>query len=216
MLVRVRRGDSLIVSTTIRRPPQRCRQDDESVAINWVGDEAHEVEGSLPDLPISGDVDPISTAVIRSIQTAFLVFDQQIDAVGINGRDCNAHLAERARRGKPRVASQLKPGEAAVGRLIHCRVRPAAPQAIRPAIHLPHCRVQCLRIVWVHCQVDRTCLFALKQHPVPCGTAVRRLVDAPFWCVLVGIAQHGGIDRVGIARVDPDARDNSALAQPHM
>ena len=184
----------------------------DDVLVLVIGEDVRVVERALADVAAGVDHLPGRAGIVGHQQAAVLVLDQRVDAVGIRGRQRDADLADHPRR-HARVARDLFPGLAAVGRLEEAAARTAARHLILDAIRLPHRRVHHARVLAIDRDVDRAGLGVAEQHLLPGLAAVDRLEHAALVVVLAVAAEVGDEDDVGVGRMDADLRDRVGVVE---
>src|SRR5262249_60764943 len=94
------------------------------------------VESALTDTARLVDQLPGRAGIVRTVEAAFVVFDQRINAVGVGTRDGNRHLAVESLR-QPAGSRDLPPSVAAVGRFVEAAAGPSARHLGLDAVRLP-------------------------------------------------------------------------------
>ena len=138
--------------------------------------------------------------------------DLRVDDVGIRTRDVERDAAVGARR-QP-VAGQLVPRLAGVSALPDRAAGTAAVEAAAGAAPLVARRVDDAGVHRIEDDVGEAGVVVDELDVVPGLAAVGRLVDAAFRVRAEEMAERRDVDRVGVLRIDDDARDRLRLFQP--
>ena len=115
--------------------------------------------------------------------------------------------------GHARVARDLLPGLAAVGRLEEAAAGAAARHLVLDAVRLPQRGVDHARVLAIDRDVDRAGLGVAEQHLLPALAAVDRLEDAALVVVPAVASEVGDEDDVGVGGMDPDLRDRVGVLE---
>ena len=107
------------------------------------------------------------------------------------------------------------PGLAAVGGLEKCRraCRRSRCHIPRTLAGFPKRRIQDVGIGWIDGDVGSAGILVLVEDFLPVLAAVGGDKDAALFVGTVGMAQHGGEEMVGIARIDGQRGNLLAVAQ---
>ena len=89
----------------------------------------------------------------------------------------------------------------------------AAPQAPRLPIHLPQRRVEDVRIVRIHDEVDGPRALVAEEHLLPRPAPVGGPEDAALGVGPEGMAEGGHVRAVGVRRMDADASDRVCVGE---
>ena len=115
--------------------------------------------------------------------------------------------------GRARVARDLLPRLAAVGRLEEAAAGAAARHLVLDAVGLPQRREHHVRVLPIDLDVDGAGLVVAEQHLLPRLAAVGALEDAALVARLAVAAEVGDEDDVGIGRMDADLRDRVGVRE---
>src|SRR6185503_12811293 len=139
--------------------------------------------------------------------------DEEVDTLRRAGRHGDADAPRRPRQA---VAGELAPVVAAVGGLPQ-----AAARAVRRRVdvpgwppRLPERGVDRPRIAGLEGEVDRASVLVRAENLFPVRAAVARAEHAALSVGPVGVAEGGDVDEVGVRRIDEDAADLLAVAEP--
>src|SRR5208283_3089539 len=96
------------------------------------------------------------------------------------------------------------PGAAAVGGLEQSTAGAVEFVAVFPRAfaNFPHRGIDHIGIRRINLNVGATGVFVFGNNSLPGLTTVGRAIDAAFCAGSVGMAEHGGENSVGIARID--------------
>ena len=118
--------------------------------------------------------------------------------------------------GQTRLARELRPRVAAVGRLEEAAARAAARHRVGQPVGLPQRGVEHLRVVAVHHEIDRAGLRVAVQHLLPGLPAVARPEHAALLVRTGHVAERRRVHEVRVRRADDDLRDDLRVGQPHV
>ncbi len=213
VIVTVRRADLFKRAAAVGRFPEADVEDVDRVLVLGIGVDVRVVPGPLPERPIVVDPGPGGTAILRPENAAFFGFDHRPDPLRVHRRDRDADLAEGA-LGQARVAADLGPAVAAVGRLEQPTPRAAALHPPRHAAGLPKGGVDDPRIVRVEGDIDGARVLVPIKDILPGGATVQRAEDAAGRVGPKGVSENRRVDQVRVGGVDPQLADLAAVAQP--
>ncbi len=168
------------------------------------------VPRTLTEAMVVVDQAPVLSAIIRPIQTAFIGFDECVNAIRF-GRDRQSDAPENACR-KP-VAFDLCPRRATVGGAINSAARSAAHHRIRCAIRLPQRSVQNARIRRIEDHIDRAGLVIFVENFLPGLAAICRAKHSPLGVRSICVPQRRDENNVGILRMDGESSDMARVFQ---
>ena len=155
----------------------------------------------------------VALAFLRG-PAGFVAVDEGVEHFRVRGGGVEADPA--AHRCRRQAAVRVGPAAAAVCRFpdaalararLDARVAPLAPHA------LPRCRVQRVRVRWIHHQIDGAGARALVEHLRPRPPAVGRLEDAAHLVLGPGVSGRRDVDDVRVGRVDQDAGDRVRVGE---
>ena len=155
----------------------------------------------------------VALAFLRG-PAGFVAVDEGVEHFRVRGGGVEADPA--AHRCRRQAAVRVGPAAAAVCRFpdaalararLDARVAPLAPRA------LPGCRVQRVRVRWIHHQIDGAGARALVEHLRPRPPAVGRLEDAAHLVLGPGVSGRRDVDDVRVGRVDQDAGDRVRVGE---
>src|ERR1035438_5371699 len=110
------------------------------------------------------------------------------------------------------------PGASAVGRLEQSAAGSVDFVAVLPRAfaHFPHRSVNYVGIRGIDLYIGGAGVLVFVEDFLPGLAAIESLEKAALFIGAVGMAEHGGEDSIGIARVDGERRDLQAVAQAEM
>src|SRR5205823_6647349 len=120
-------------------------EDPDRLGIDRVGEDVHVIPRPLPHLAALVDPLPGLAVVVRAQDRAVFRLDDCPDTARLGGRGGNANPAQHA-LGHTRLAGDLLPGVAAVGRAEEAGARPATDQFVRAVDALPEGGVDDARV----------------------------------------------------------------------
>ena len=191
--------------------------DVDRVGVARIGEDMRVVPGPVHQVAIGRHHRPAQAVVVGAVEAGLVAFglDQRPYTAGAGGRNRHADLADHAVR-QARLAGDLFPRVAAVGAPEQPAARAAARNVPEVAPRFPHRGEQEARVGAVHRELDRARHVAAIEDFLPILAAVRRAIDAALGIGTEHIAQHCGIDEIGIRRMDADAADELAVAEADM
>jgi hypothetical protein len=99
-------------------------------------------------------------------------------------------------------------------------VNPGLGAAVDHLVRQPHLviggRVERVRVLRVHHQIDNADLFVDVEDLLPGGAAIGRLEDAPLLIGRVEVPHRCDVDGVGAGGMNDDAGDVMRVFQPHL
>src|SRR5207247_6709240 len=227
-VLRVARIDPEVVMVAVRaladlreRPAAVCRSERarvqrvDDVPVVRIGEDVRVVESALTDIAARVHQLPRRARICGGEEAPVLGLDQRVHTVRVGARDGDADLADHALR-QARVARDLAPGVAAVGRLEQAAAGAAARHLILDAIRLPHCREQDVRIPAIDLDVHGARLAVAEQLPLPRLPAVGALVEAALVARRAVASEVGDEDDVGVRRMDANLRDRVGVGEAGM
>ena len=84
------------------------------------------------------------------------------------------------------------------------------------ALSIPHCSDNRIWVRGVHDHVDHASLVVHKQDFLPCFSAVRRFVDAPFVVRSVEATERSDVNDIGVFRMNQDSTNLVRLLESHV
>ncbi len=203
------------------RFPGDGRSDEDRVGIGRVDGQARQVAAAdAGGGACVGKARPGGPGVVGTVEgRAAGEGDRGVDAAGI-GRgkakvDLNDRLGLRRRRGGVGGEEmELAPGRAAVGRFVEAAVR-TAPGGVLPRAlaGFPETGVDDGRVLGIEGELGAARVLVDVEDALERPAAVEGAVDAAFLVRAVGMAEDGGEEAVGAARIDDDLRDLLAVPE---
>ena len=134
-------------------------------------------------------------------------------ALGVDGQ------ADPAQDTAGKAVRELRPGLAAVERLVDAGARPAEPESPGLAEAVVGGGIKGVRVGRIHDQVDDADRAAVDddvQGLDPSLAPVGRFVDAALGVLGIEVAQGGHVDDIGVHGVDDDTPDVMGLLESHV
>ena len=144
-----------------------------------------------------------------------MCLDNRPDAARTRRRDRDTNLPDHPLR-QTRVASNVRPGVTAIGRLVQAAVGSPADIVPGKTLQLIERRVEHIGVGRVHREVERAGPIALVQDLLPGLATVLRAIDAPLGVGPEDVAHGCHEHDVGILGVDADLRDVAGFLEPHV
>jgi hypothetical protein len=212
VVVAVRRADGGEGLAAVLGAVEADVDDVDRLLVPGIGIDAGVVPGALAQLPVLVGLLPGLAAIARAEDAAVLGLDVGVDVLRVARRDRDSHNPHRA-LGQAGVPGQLGPGVAAVGALPQAGAGAATLQTVGGAAHAPGAGVEDARVGRVHHQVDGAGVLVDEEHALPGLAAVLAAVDAALRVGAEEVAEHRGIDEVGVLGMDAHARDVARVLQ---
>ncbi len=213
VIVAVRRTQRVPAPAAVARDPARVDVGRVyRVGVARIDEDCHVIESALAQLHFAVHASPRCAAVDGAEHAAFMRLDDRINDARIRSRNRDPHFAERPLR-EPRAIGNLGPVRSAVDRFIQRAAGTAAGKLPRRSVHLPHRRVNDVRVFRVDHHVIRAGLCVNVQDAIPGFAAVGGFEDAACFVVLEHMAQRGNIYRIRATRVDSNRGDRMRVAQ---
>src|SRR5207302_6953167 len=115
---------------------------------------------------------PMLSGVIRTIEPAFLCFDDGVDPIGVRARNRDADFSKNPLRQS--ISLETFPRHAIIFRAIQTAARSAARKKPRLPARLPEGREDNIRVMRIKHNVDAAGIFILAQNFRPCLAPVSR------------------------------------------
>ena len=208
-------GRDVKVAPAVRRSPKRIGLHVHGVRVLRVGNHVHVGRGVAPEISPIGDELPRRAAVVGAEQGALVCLDNRPDTARTRRRDRDTNLPDHPLR-QTRVASNVRPGVTAIGRLVQAAVGSPADIVPRKTLQLIERRVEHIGVGRVHREVERAGPIALVQDLLPGLATVLRAIDAPLGIGPEDVAHGCHEHDVGILGVDADLRDVAGFLEPHV
>src|SRR6185503_1525927 len=174
------------------------------------------IERPVVDAAVAVDHRPRRAAIARAPQHAVLRLDQRVDGRGIAAADRDAdpaqHLSAR-QTVLQRGVGQLRPGDAAVLRLVEAAARAAAPEMPRLPLVVVHAGIDDVGIAGIDRDVARTGGVVDVQRARPRRAGVAGSEYAALGISSERMPHRGGKDDLRVRRVNDDAREALRLAE---
>ncbi len=215
VVVAVRRGDLGEGAPAVGRLPHLEIGHVDRVGVDRVREDVAVVPGAMDQVAVVGDELPRSPAVVRAVEARARRLDDGPDAIAPGRGHADPDLALDPAR-QPRIVGDVRPGVAPVGRLVDPAVRAPAGERPEVAVHLPGGRVEDAGVARVEGEVDRARLVAREEDLLPAAAAVPGAEDPALPVGSERVAERGDVHQVGVAGVDADLADVTAVGQPHV
>src|ERR1035437_3231469 len=215
VIVPVRRGHGAVSLAAVGGAEEPGIEHVHGVLHLRVGVDARIVEGALPQTAVFAEQFPCRARVVGNKDAAIFVFHDGVYTVPVGAGHRHADLADDALR-HAGAARDLGPVVAAVGGFEEAAGGSAARKAPWCAVGVPDGGKEDVRVLGVEAQVHRARAIIAEEDFGPGLPAVLGTEDAALRVRVIGVAQRGYVDHVGVGGMHADARDGLRVGEAHV